>query len=650
MPIGGAETFVAAMFPRVLSRPLALVVSVALALIATSCFAQTSSRTVVAPPASAGLNVFYKKYLVYRDLPIVSSAKVPDEALQRVYDVVAVMLAKRPEVAARMVQNRMRVAVMAETEVTTDIPEHSDLYTAFPGTDWNTRARGLGATIARPALSCAEENVMRYMTDRYLGEDILVHEFAHGVDIMGLRFTDATWLTRLTAAYNTARAAGKYANSYSGSNVDEYWAEGVQDWFNCNIYRSPGDGIHIPVGNREELKAYDRPLYDLIAEVFSESELPAVSQIRPPTILQQPGALSAPTGGTVAIAAAVDSNPPATFMWFKSNSNVQVPGASGQSLVLRNVGAAEATNYYFVATSWSAPARQAFRDISSNRGVLSVVAPPTSPARVANLSIRSVAGSGAQTLIVGFVVGGVATTGGKGLLVRAIGPALTAFGVPGALADPRLEIFSGTSRLNQNDDWGGGAPLATTFASVGAFPLNGASKDAALADPALASGAYTAQVTGNGGATGVALAELYDTTASAGFANATPRLTNVSARTQVGTGGDILIAGINIAGALPRTVLIRAVGPGLTQFGVPGVLADPVLSVFNGATKINLNDNWGGNADVVALATAVGAFALPVTSKDAVLAITLPPGSYSVQVAGADGGTGVALVEVYEVP
>ena len=638
------------MFPRALGRPLPFVVSVALALIATSCFAQTSSRTVVAPPASAGLNAFYKKYLVYRDLPIVSSAKVPDEALQRVYDVVAVMLAKRPEVAARMVQNRMRVAVMAETEVTTDIPEHSDLYTAFPGTDWNTRARGLGATIERPALSCAEENVMRSLTDRYLGEDILVHEFAHGVDIMGLRFTDATWLTRLTAAYNAARAAGKYANSYAGSTVDEYWAEGVQDWFNCNIYRSPADGIHIPVGNREELRAYDRTLYDLIAEVFSESELPAVSQVRSPTIIQQPGALSAPTGGTVAIAAAAESNPPATFTWYKSNSNVLVPGASGQSLVLRNVGAADANNYYFVASSWSAPARQAFQGVSSNRAFLSVVAPPASPSRVANLSIRSVAGSGAQTLIVGFVVGGVGTTSGKGLLVRAIGPALTAFGVPGALADPQLEIFSGTTRLNQNDDWGGGAPLAATFASVGAFPLNAASKDAALADPALASGAYTAQVTGNGGATGVALAELYDTSDSASFANATPRLTNVSARTQVGTGGDILIAGINIAGALPRTVLIRAVGPGLTQFGVPGVLADPVLSVYNGSTKINLNDNWGGNADVVGLATAVGAFALPATSKDAVLAITLPPGSYSVQVAGADGGTGVALVEVYEVP
>lgn len=620
------------------------------ALSAASLGAQTSSRTISTPPASAGLDPFYRKYAVYRDLPIVSSAKPADQALLRAYDIVAVMMAKRPDVLARMVQNRLRLAVMAETEVTTDIPEHRDLYTAFPGTDWNTRSRGLGATLARPAVSCAEENVLRSMSDRYRGEDILVHEFSHAIDIMGLRFTDATWLARLTAAYNAARAAGKYANSYAGSNVDEYWAEGVQSWFNCNIYRSPGDGVHIGLGNREELRAYDRPLADLMAEVFNEVDLPAASIVRPLALLQQPAPVSAPTGGTVALAAAVESNPPATFTWFKGNANVQVPGATGQSLVLRNVGAAQADNYYFVATSWSAPARQTFAAIGSNRANVSVVAPPGSPSRIGNLAIRSVAGAGAETLIVGFVVGGSGTTGGKGLLVRGIGPALTGFGVPGALADPRLEIFSGTTRLTQNDDWGGGAALAATFGSVGAFALTANSRDAALADPALAPGAYTAQVSGNGGATGVALAELYDTTATAAFANATPRLTNVSARTRVGTGGDILIAGVSIAGTLPRTVLIRAIGPGLAQFGVTGTLPDPVLSLFSGTTRINQNDDWGGNSDLVALAGSVGAFALPSASKDAVLAVTLAPGSYSVQVAGADGGTGVALVEVYEVP
>lgn len=613
-------------------------------------WAQSSSRSIAAPPASAGLDPFYRKYVVYRDLPIVSSARPADEALHRAYDIVAVMMAKRPEVLARMVQNRLRLAVMAETEVTTDIPEHRDLYTAFPGTDWNTRTRGLGATLARPAVSCAEENVMRLMSDRYRGEDILVHEFAHAIDIMGLRFTDSTWLTRLTAAYNTARAAGRYANSYAGSNVDEYWAEGVQSWFNCNIYRSPGDGTHIGLGNRDELRAYDRPLYDLLAEVFNEAELPAASVVRPLAILQQPPSISAPAGGTVAISAAVESNPPASFTWFKGNANVQVAGAVGQSLVLRNVGAAQADNYYFVATSWSAPARQVFGTVGSNRAVLTVVAPPASPSRIGNLAIRSVAGSGAETLIVGFVVGGAGTAGGKGLLVRGIGPALTGFGVPGALADPHLELFAGATRLTQNDDWGGGPALAATFGNVGAFPLAANSRDAAFADPALAPGAYTAQVAGNGGATGVALAELYDTTAPAAFANTTPRLTNVSARTRVGTGGDILIAGVNIAGALPRTVLIRAIGPGLAQFGVTGTLADPVLALFNGATRINENDDWGGNGELVALAASVGAFALPAASKDAVLAVTLPPGSYSVQVAGAGGGTGVALVEVYEVP
>ena len=621
----------------------------AFALLGSVVSAQTTSRTVVAPPASAGLNTFYKKYVVYRDLPIVSSAKVPDEALLRVFDIAAVMLAKRPEALARMVQNRMRVAIMAETEVTTDIPEHADLYTAFPGTDWNTRARGLGATIARPAVSCAEENVMRLMSDRYLGEDIFVHEFAHGIDIMGLRFLDNTWLTRLTAAYNAARAAGKYANSYAGSNVDEYWAEGAQGWFNCNIYRSPGDGVHIAVGTREELRVYDRPLYDLLAEVFSEAELPAVSQVRPLTILQQPASLSAAAGGTVAFAAAVESNPPATFQWRRTNSNTLIAGASGQSLVLRNVTAADITNYYFTATSWSGPARAAFLDVSSNRADLSVVAPPASPSHISNLAIRSRAGVGAETLIVGFAVGGTGTAGGKPLLLRGVGPTLGVFGVPGVLVDPKLELFRGPARLTENDDWGGSAVLADTFARVGAFAFASASKDAALLNPALDADSYSAQITGNGGATGVALAEIYDAGA-VGFTNTTPRLVNVSARTQVGAGGDVLIAGITIVGSIPRTVLIRAVGPGLAVFGVPGTLTDPVLSLYSGTTKINQNDNWAGNADLVAVATSVGAFNLPATSKDAVLAVTLAPGSYTVQVAGADGGTGVALVEVYEVP
>ena len=628
----------------------ALILGLSFALLGlASAAGQTSNRTVSALPTSLGLDPFYKKYVVYRDLPIVSSDKTRDEALLRAYDTVAVMMSKRPEVLQRIVQNRVRLGIMATTEVTLDIPEHRDLGTAFPGTDWNARSRGLGATAARPVCTCAEENLMRLANDAYGGEDILVHEFAHTIDIMGLRYLDATWLPRLTAVYNAAIAAGKYADSYAGSNVQEYWAEGVQSWFNCNIYRVPGNGIHIGLGTREELRAYDRGLFDLISEVFHETELPPVSVIRPPTIVRQPSSVSAPAGGTVALAAAVDVYPPATFSWFKGNANVRVEGASGQSLVLRNVGAAEADNYFFQVGGWATRARQPFTTIGSSRAVVSVVPPPANPARIANLSIRSVAGSGSETLIVGFVVGGTGTTGGKGLLVRGIGPALTGFGVPGALADPRLELFSGSNRLTINDDWGGGSGLVSTFAGVGAFPLTANSRDAALADT-LAPNAYTAQIAGNGGATGVALAELYDTTVPGAFGNATPRLMNVSARTKVGTGGDILIAGISIAGPLPRTVLIRAIGPGLEPFGVTSILADPVLSLFNGQTRINGNDDWTGNSDLVSLAASVGAFSLPTTSKDAVLAVTLAPGSYSVQVSGANGGTGVALVEVYEVP
>ena len=141
---------------------------------------------------------------------------------------------------------------------------------------------------------------MRVMPDKWSGEDIMTHEFAHTLDIMGLRYLDATWLPRLTAARDAAIAAGKWANSYGGSNVQEYWAEGVQSWYNANIYRSPGNGIHIEVGTRAELRAYDRGLYDLVSEVFSEADLPPVSVIRPPTIVQQPSSVSAPRGGTAA--------------------------------------------------------------------------------------------------------------------------------------------------------------------------------------------------------------------------------------------------------------------------------------------------------------------------------------------------------------
>lgn len=266
-----------------------------------------------------------------------------------------------------------------------------------------------------------------------------------------------------------------------------------------------------------------------------------------------------------------------------------------------------------------------------------------------NLSIRSTAGSGTQTLIVGVTVGGAGTSGDKRLLIRGIGPALGGFGLAGALADPRLEVYSGSTVIAANDNWDAAATPSATQSSVGAFALTAGSRDAALIGNT-PSGGYTVQITGAAGTTGVALAELYDLTPTASFTSATPRLTNLSARTQVGTGADILIAGFNLGGSGQRRLLIRAIGPGLATFGLTGVLADPKLEVYSGSTIVASNDNWDAATTPLATQSSVGAFGLTAGSRDAVLIVNLAPGSYTAQVSGVGGTSGIGLVELYELP
>jgi hypothetical protein len=268
-------------------------------------------------------------------------------------------------------------------------------------------------------------------------------------------------------------------------------------------------------------------------------------------------------------------------------------------------------------------------------GLLLAQTPAADTAQLINLSVRSNAGTGSDTLIVGFSLAG---SGSKPLLVRGVGPTLAAFGVSGTMADPtlRLEVLNG-ALVAQNDNWDPViAPIAT---GLGAFALNAGSRDAAISQ-LIAPGTYTAQL---GGGSGVALVEVYDSVSPGGS-----RLVNLSARTRSGSGGDVLIAGFGIGGTGTKTLLIRGIGPGLAAFGVQGALADPQLTVFAGATLIVANDNWGGTAALTAASAQVGAFALPSGSRDAALLVTLPPGSYTAQVAGVNNTTGIALVEVYE--
>ncbi|HEY1107354.1 MAG TPA: hypothetical protein VGE76_01940, partial [Opitutaceae bacterium] len=240
-------------------------------------------------------------------------------------------------------------------------------------------------------------------------------------------------------------------------------------------------------------------------------------------------------------------------------------------------------------------------------------------------------------------------SGRKPLVIRAAGPSLGALGVPGTLADPKLELFFGSTATGSNDNWGGSETLAAAMRAVGAFAYTGpTSADAAIASD-FALGNNSAKISANGSGTGAVIAEIYDATPGDAFSATTPRLVNVSVLKHLGTG---LTAGFAIGGNAAKTVLIRAIGPTLSvpPFGVPGVVADPQLTLFSGSTQIGYNDNWGGGTALAGTFTQIGAFPLSPTSKDAVLQATLAPGTYTVVASGVGGTTGTALIEVYEVP
>jgi uncharacterized protein (DUF1800 family) len=268
--------------------------------------------------------------------------------------------------------------------------------------------------------------------------------------------------------------------------------------------------------------------------------------------------------------------------------------------------------------------------------------------RLSNLSTRAQVGTGGNVALVGFVIGPGAA---KNVLIRAVGPALSAFNVTDRLNDPKIDVFDANgTKILSNDNWSAtvapaGTATTDTFKSVGAFGLSAGSRDAALV-ATLAPGSYTAQVSGVADATGIALVEVYDVTGSA-------RLLNLSSRARVGTGAGILISGLTLApGGGPRTILVRAAGPALTQFNVGDVLADPAIAVLDAnGTQITSNDNWD-SADAATLSAAcakAGAFPFAPGSKDAAVLVDLPSDArYTIQVSGVGATTGNALVEVYD--
>ena len=233
---------------------------------ATPSFAQDSTPYTLPDNIRSEnkLDNFYQKYTNALGLPVIGSKNVSNNALDEAAWIVKQMLGHRKDILQAMKDTKVRIAVMAANEYTTDVPEHSKL---TPKLFWDRRARGLGATPSSPAVSCGEENLLGFNRDPYPNENIFIHEFAHAIHGTGLNKTDPTFDPRLRLAFQSAIDRGLWKNTYAATNHSEYWAEGVQCWFDDN---APPDALHNDIRTREKLIAYDPTLAALCKEVFDD--------------------------------------------------------------------------------------------------------------------------------------------------------------------------------------------------------------------------------------------------------------------------------------------------------------------------------------------------------------------------------------------
>jgi hypothetical protein len=230
------------------------------------------------PPNEDGVPGFYTQSVSAEGFPIVASAQVNPYALKEAAYLVDLMLAKRPDVRTAMIQSGARLCILAHNEFTTDQPEFAKLserpVKKFPGISakdyWDARARGMGGSEHDPFCSCAEENLLGYPGDPYATECILIHELAHNIHLRGMANVDPTFDARLKTTYAAAMHAGLWKGKYASVNHHEYFAEGVQSWFDNN---RENDHDHNHVNTREELLEYDPRLAEHCREVFGDTQL-----------------------------------------------------------------------------------------------------------------------------------------------------------------------------------------------------------------------------------------------------------------------------------------------------------------------------------------------------------------------------------------
>ncbi len=426
--------------------------------------------------------------------------------------------------------------------------------------------------------------------------------------------------------------------SASGSSLTYQWS------FNgIAISGATASAYTIPSTTAANAGSYSVSVSNSAGTILSNTAtLTVISSTGAPSIVTQPSSTSVTQGSPVTFTVSA-SGSSLTYQWFFNN--VAIAGATSANLTIPSVTSASTGSYTVIATN-------ALGSVTSSTAVLTL---RSNPGRLTNLSVLSMDGPNSQLLTIGFVTGGAGTSGSQNLLIRGSGPALTAFNVTNPLPDPTLSVYSNSTIIASNDNWGTPSSNATAVAaanaSTGAFAYASTSSlDAALVT-SVATGSYTAQIAGKNTATGFALAEVYDTTPSGSYTQSTPRLVNISCLEQVSAGGT-LSAGFVIGGTTNEQVLIRASGPSLTTFGLAGVMTDPKLTVYNSSsTVLATNTGWAGSTLISAANTTTGAFQFSSTSsKDSAVLLTLSPGAYTVQATSASSTAGLTLIEVYEVP
>ena len=227
---------------------------------------------ITTPPDSLHLDPWYKKYVDVNGIPLCSSWRCPDSALVAGHNTLYAMTSMlSDEIMDALRRKGTRVTMMGRYEGTTDVPEHRWLVNDTT-LNWDLRARGLGGDLELPLTSCAEENVLGYQIDKYHAEDILIHEFAHSIHLIGILQVEPDINDRLQALLDNAIEKDLWWNTYRTTDIAEYFAEGVQDWFNVNAEMDHPDGKHNYVNTREELKERDPGLYDLLSKYFPATD------------------------------------------------------------------------------------------------------------------------------------------------------------------------------------------------------------------------------------------------------------------------------------------------------------------------------------------------------------------------------------------